>query len=566
VKLTIRMKLLGSFVLVLLLLVATSAVAIVKMGNMGSATQELTDRWMKSGEIVGMINADATDTERLTLRIMAEPKQSERDRLHEKLDGLIKGIDTERNTLESLLLTDDSKKSYQEFSTNWVTYRDAMPTIEKAVVAGDTKQASLLLNNLTTSYNNMSDALDKMVSLNTKSANLTGQSAVGNAQSGRTLVITFSVAAIVLAMLLVLLISYMISTPVLKIAEQVKMVADGDLTVDPLQVRNRDELGDLANDFNRMTAFLRNSFGHVATNAHQVASTSEQLTASAEQTTHATEQIAEAIQLVAMGTDQQLISATDMRQVATDISGSMQEITANIQTVTDSSMEAASKAGTGQQVIGQVISQMSLINERVRTSAGVVQELGVKSTEIESITALITSIAAQTNLLALNAAIEAARAGEHGRGFAVVADEVRKLAEQSGVAAEQVQNLIGEIQKQTTNAITAMEHGTEAVNEGIVLVNHAGAAFEDILQAVDGVSHQTQGVAAAVQQVNAGTQMMAESMTGIAEVSEQSATNTQQVAASVEETNASMQEIASGSNMLAQMSEELLSLINKFQI
>ncbi|MGZ4162994.1 MAG: methyl-accepting chemotaxis protein, partial [Tumebacillaceae bacterium] len=384
--------------------------------------------------------------------------------------------------------------------------------------------------------------------------------------SGQALMLVISVIAVLVTITLVFVMSRMISTPMLRIAEQIRTVVKGDLTVAPLQIRNRDELGTLAKDFNTLTETLRNMFGQVAYNAHQVAATSEQLTASTEQTNQAAEQIGDAIQMVAMGTEQQLISATDMRQVATDISGSMQEITANIQSVTDSSVEAASKADSGQQVVGQVIAQMSLINERVRLTADVVQELGKKSNEIEEITGLITSIAAQTNLLALNAAIEAARAGEQGRGFAVVADEVRKLAEQSGSAAEQVQLLIGEIQSYTTNAITAMEHGTEAVNEGIELVNHAGAAFEDILQAVDGVSQQTQGVAAAVQQVNAGTQMMAESMNGIAEVSEQSAHNTQQVAASIQQTNGSIQEIASGSNMLAQMAEDLLTLINKIQI
>jgi methyl-accepting chemotaxis protein len=206
------------------------------------------------------------------------------------------------------------------------------------------------------------------------------------------------------------------------------------------------------------------------------------------------------------------------------------------------------------------------MSDKVKLSSQVVNVLGEKSMEIEEIVALITEIANQTNLLALNAAIEAARAGEQGRGFAVVADEVRKLAERSNTAAGKIGTIITEIQQETGKAVKAMEDGTAAVSTGMLLMKNTGEAFVEILEMVEIVSRQAQEVSVIVEETNHLTKSMADRLDKISDVTQQSVGNTQQVAAAAEEQNATMEEIAAAADMLSKMAEELQESVTVFKL
>ena len=206
-------------------------------------------------------------------------------------------------------------------------------------------------------------------------------------------------------------------------------------------------------------------------------------------------------------------------RIAEEIFTGMEQITNNVQTVTNTSLEAFKRAEKGNDVVYSAIDHMNNISNKVATSSQVVSVLGDKSKEIGSILSLISSIAQQTNLLALNAAIEAARAGEQGKGFAVVADEVRKLAEQSASAAGNISLLINEIQKEIVNAVTAMDNGTIAVNDGIKMVNQAGKAFGEILADINYISTQMQDVSAVTEEISAGTHNMLDSIQHVSKIS-----------------------------------------------
>lgn len=357
-----------------------------------------------------------------------------------------------------------------------------------------------------------------------------------------------------------------ISKPLGMIAERIKRVADGDLNIGGVRVKNKDEIGQLAHDFQRMAENLREIIGQVTMTSQQVAATAEELSASSEETGRATEQIATSIQNVSTGAERQVESTDQARHVVTEISAGIQQIASSVMSANDSSQEASRTANSGNQEVIKAVEQMKLINEKSIAMVDVVNVLGNKSNEIGKIVSLITEIAEQTNLLALNAAIEAARAGEHGKGFAVVADEVRKLAEQSGKAAGQISQLIREIQNDTKYAVQAMNESQVVVEKGITLVDHAGNAFDNITHAVDKVSSKMQEVSAAVQQINAGTQMMVNAIDEITESVKEGAENTQSVAAATEEQNASIEEIAAVANTLSTMADELQQAVNRFKL
>lgn len=356
-----------------------------------------------------------------------------------------------------------------------------------------------------------------------------------------------------------------ITKPLKRLILLTEKVSDGDLT-QTFEIKNKDEIGQLGESFNKMILSLRDIIHHVSEKSAQLASASEQLNASSDQNNAATEQVAKAIQHVAAGMDKQTDMSNESTQTVREMSAGIQSIMENAQNVSKTSMEATDAVAGGESAITLSIKQMENINGTVQDLGGVINALGDRSKEISQIINVISDIAGQTNLLALNAAIEAARAGEQGKGFAVVADEVRKLAEQSAKSTENIRHLISSIQSETDTAVHAMDKGTKAVEKGIEIVNDAGTSFRKIQLFVDNVTSQIQEVSASVQQMNHGVENVVGIVTEIEEIAKTSAQESQEVSAATEEQLASMQEIAASATSLSYMAEELQESVGKFKI
>jgi methyl-accepting chemotaxis protein len=385
-------------------------------------------------------------------------------------------------------------------------------------------------------------------------------------KSIKSLVLILGIIAILAGLVIALYIGGQISRPVLKVVHAAKKIASGDLTANEVTVKNNDEIGELAQSFNEMAANLRHVIHEANLHSVQVAASAEELMASAEQTSSATEQIVISVQEIAKGTDTEVQGVEEASHVINEMSMGIKQIVDYSQVASQTAVSVSEKAAEGGQAIQTIVKQMTAINQTMNGLENVVKGLGIRSKEISQIIEVITGISVQTNLLALNAAIEAARAGEHGKGFAVVADEVRKLAEQSAHSAKKIFELITSIQGETNQAVMSMKTATKEVEIGINVVNTAGESFEQIEQGINEVTTQIQGVASAVQQMSAGAEQMVQSMEVINEVSEMIATGTQEVSAATEEQLASMEEITSAGISLSNMAEELQMLIGKFTI
>ncbi len=362
------------------------------------------------------------------------------------------------------------------------------------------------------------------------------------------------------------LIARSIANPIRAILGNVQEVAAGNLAVDAIPATSKDEIGQLASAINTMTGSLRKLIQQMGEASERLTSSSEELTAGAERAAQTANQVASSIAVVAAGSEKQAGAVADTGSVIGQLSAGIQQVSANAGAISGHATQSVDAAELGRQSVDRAIKQMGTIETTVSESAQVVTRLGERSKEIGQIVATITGIAAQTNLLALNAAIEAARAGEQGRGFAVVADEVRKLAEQSGAAAKQIAQLIAEIQTETNQAVEAMTEGTKEVRFGADAVSDAGKSFTDIFEAIHEISGQMSEISVVMEEMAKGSQQIVESVKDIDAISRNSASQSQTVAAATEEQSATTQEIASASEELARLAEKLTQAVHKFRV
>lgn len=356
-----------------------------------------------------------------------------------------------------------------------------------------------------------------------------------------------------------------INKPITNLVENMKKTTEGDLS-NRIEVKSKDEIGQLGSYYNGMIVSLREMIGRVSSSADHVSSLSEQLSASVNENHLATTEVTKVIQEVASGAEIQEQGSAENARALEEMSTGLQRIAESSSVSHDASIEANHNAEKGNEMTNQMVKQMEAISESVNESSSVVKLLGERSMEIGKIVDVITSISDQTNLLALNAAIEAARAGEQGKGFAVVANDVRRLAEESKTSAKQISNLIQIIQNDTKRAVESMTKGEKNVRDGYIVAKDSGESFKNILKSVKQVSEHIQEVSQAAQQISASSEEVSASMEQFSTIAQTTSMSSQTVAASSEETLASMDEISAAVNNLSKLANELNDYTERFKL
>ncbi|MGZ4107351.1 MAG: HAMP domain-containing methyl-accepting chemotaxis protein [Tumebacillaceae bacterium] len=565
-KFTVRKKLLSGFLIVILLFIVTGTTAILKMNSMGSQSQSIEQTWVPCLAALGELHGDVPEAQRLLLKMSLETDGQKLDALQSDFNKVLQQIQADRKTYEPLITEPEERTLYATFSKNYDAWLTKVPEQMQSIRAHNVA----LTNKLTVEAMPLFDAsintITDLLAINKKGSDNATMTSMQLFTSGRLFVIVMVAITIVLGMGIALLISRVIASPVVRISAIAEQIAEGNLTGEQLHIRNRDEIGDLATSFNKMAHNLRELIRNVGFSAEQVASSAAELTASAEQTTSSTVQISSTIQQMAAGSDDQMRSVESSVQSINELSAGVEEIAASANFVSSLATRSAEVAANGVSSIQTASEQMHSINSTVGGLAQAVKGLEVRSQEISQIVEVITGIANQTNLLALNAAIEAARAGEQGRGFAVVADEVRKLAEQSANSAQQIADLIHAIEEETSQTAESMAQASQEVATGMSVVQSAGESFELIMKSIADVADQIRDVSAASEEMSTSTVGTVRAIQSISEVAEETASGTQNISAATQEQLASMEEITSSANGLSNMAEELHDLVSKFRV
>lgn len=429
---------------------------------------------------------------------------------------------------------------------------------------------------------------------------------------------------VLISLTLLAVITFVVGRPIRRIVEATQNLASGeaDLTQRLAVNQNGDELCLLAQHFNEFIEKIHMTVKRVADSVDGVSVTSDQLSMNSEEVAKASQAVAVSIEDMVRGTVGKLDAVGETRGIMSQftaainqiaqgaqeqaehvnqtsvtighMAGAIENVASNAQTVLDAATDAAKVARNGETAVESTISGMERIKTTVYESAVRIKELGEQSQKIGEIIQVIDDIAEQTNLLALNAAIEAARAGEHGKGFAVVADEVRKLAERSGKATKEIAELITNIQKGTEKAVAAMGQGTQEVEEGVLLAHGAGAALEEIMNTVELTLKQIESISSVAQQMTHNSTSVVTAIDNVAAITEENSASTEEMAAgsdsamsamdmiskltkdsaeqadnisvSVEEMAASTEDIAQAAETLSEMAKDLRKIVNGFKI
>ncbi|HEY9857309.1 MAG TPA: methyl-accepting chemotaxis protein [Stenomitos sp.] len=570
-------KLLVGFSALLVLMVSIGILSLVNLGNLYSHLDDMYQDQLRGVELVKEAQIDLLSRSRAEQAMILASDPAEVNRQAEEMKGFFEQTKAKFSEFESLIHTEEGKADAREVHRLLSELEPLQAQSVEAAAKDQDQAAKVAAEKGRAIANRLGQAFRGFATLREELAKKADEDAARTYATARAATIALLLLSFGVGIGVSLFLARQITRNVSAMAKAAEGIANGDLD-QHVEVTTHDELGDMAASFKKMIENLSRIIGEVrdaastvAAGADQISAGTEQLSQSAQAQAAASEETSSSMEEMAASVTQVAGNSQTLAANVEETSSSMEEMVASIQQVagnadslgsavaqTSASIEqmvasiqqvagnvtqanqvaseAAHAADGGRQAVTKTIEGMAQINQVMGQVVGVIEGLGKSSEEIGAIIEVIDDIAEQTNLLALNAAIEAARAGEHGRGFAVVADEVRKLAERSAKATGEIATLIKGIQKETQQAITSTKEGENRIQEGSKLAQTAGESLAAIVGSVDQVTRL-------MAQISQATQEQANASAQITQAVGSMSTLTQQV-------NAATREQAKGSNQI----------------
>ena len=575
--LSITKKLIGAFGLVFAFISFFGLFILYSFNGLSSERSNVRD-WLDSNFTVSKIASTIDDVQRVVHMRVAKIGVATGTSLKSDQERMVAEIDDAFVNYQKVIdngdYDDESERQRdQEMLNNeiklWQDYKNKLSKIEPLILAGNRDGSIVLLNNdIEKAFEDISNAMEEDVN----------DCASGLADAVDVSEKTFEnfeqlvhVMGLVIGAILVLVVGILyflaknINHSVNQITDVTEKAAQGNLSHDILTDAT-DEFGTIAEQFNSVIQHMRKALGKVQNAAQQVSDSSVTMKEKVVHTGQLLENVAVSIMNAYDDVKDQKISITDTEDRVKQIEQSVEESIMAMQAGLESVEQTTKHAYRGVEMADSTVKQMNELAQSVEESAKIVQELGENSKEIGSIVELISSIAEQTNLLALNAAIEAARAGEHGKGFAVVADEVRKLAEGSQSAVQRIGSIINTIQETTEKAVITMEKGHKLVEEGRNNVEMTGHSFHDIVIMIQQAEENSQQVMLIINSLREPILDIVNRTEKMSKMSIDVAQKMESISIATAKEAANVMEIADNSSSLTDLAQNMKTTVHEFQL
>ncbi|GFM73021.1 methyl-accepting chemotaxis protein [Pseudomonas cichorii] len=526
------------FALIALIVVLLGLLSLQKLQSLNQSSSDIGKGWLTSTRLLGEMADTTTRFRTMSYFVLVNRSKADVDKAEARLNTLTQKANQIADSYAPLISSNEEGEAFKQFKEALKNYLLAQDRLRKISLAGETDQINgLITGDLKVYSDQMAPLLEKLIALNTAGANKAVEDASDQYQNSRFMIAGMIVAAALLTVLLAVLLTRSIVRPLMEAVQIAEDVAAGDLSKNVV-VQGNDEVSRLQQALSGMQLNLRQTIQQISESATLLASAAEELDAVTNESSR--------------GLQQQNNEIEQAATAVNEMTAAVEEVARNAVSTSEASRLSSHSALEGRNRVSETLSSIQQMTRDVAVTSDQVRSLAQQSQAIGKVLDVIQAIAQQTNLLALNAAIEAARAGEAGRGFAVVADEVRALAHRTQTSAQEIEVMVGGIQNDTEQAVISMQNSSSKAEATLDVAQSAGQALEEITQAINEISERNLVIASAAEEQAQVAREVDRNLVNIRDLSLQSTTGADQT--------------TTASHELSRLAVDLNKMVTRFKV